>query len=281
MSKIITANELSDSEYRKKDFMSKSALDDFNVSPLNYWYKHLNPNAPVFPDTPALRIGRAAHVAILEPARFNDEVVVLSDDINRRTKAGKEEIKEFERKNKDKLILTSQDMDLVEKLMNAIDSNPLTKEWIDRIEQAESSIFYEVEGVKFKSRIDGIGDGFIVDLKTTQEAAPYAFNMSVKKYRYHVQAYLYSIGFYEVYQKWPKDFIFVVVQKSAPYEVAAFRLSDDWYDLAKDEVRNNLDEYKACLKSNHWYGVDRGRILELTPPAYLIKTNKGGRNASY
>ena len=56
-----------------------------------YTWKHQGP----MKETPALIEGRVQHTVFLELDKFDDEFVIDPDNINRRTKAGKEEYEDF------------------------------------------------------------------------------------------------------------------------------------------------------------------------------------------
>ena len=62
-------------------------------SPLHYWAKHVDPNRiEATIDSPALRFGTAAHMAVLEEQRFR-ETYHLGPQVSRATKAWKDAAK--------------------------------------------------------------------------------------------------------------------------------------------------------------------------------------------
>lgn len=58
-------------EYFAAPGLSHSGMKDLAVSPLRYWYLHINPDRPKDEPTPAMRIGTALHCAVLEPTEFD------------------------------------------------------------------------------------------------------------------------------------------------------------------------------------------------------------------
>lgn len=57
-------------EYRALRALSASGMKDLAVSPMRYWYKHINPDYEPEEPTPAQRFGIALHSAVLEPDVF-------------------------------------------------------------------------------------------------------------------------------------------------------------------------------------------------------------------
>ena len=76
---------MTEEEYNALDAVRRSALWEMRKSPAHYLYKVTHPEEP----TPALLFGVAAHMAVLEPERFQAEYIV-APKIDRRTKEGKE-----------------------------------------------------------------------------------------------------------------------------------------------------------------------------------------------
>jgi len=59
------------SDYFAVPALSASGMRDLAVSPLRYWFLHLNPDKPLREETPAMRFGSALHCAVLEPQKFD------------------------------------------------------------------------------------------------------------------------------------------------------------------------------------------------------------------
>ena len=85
------------SEYRSHPAISKSDLFKITKSPLHFKWAMENRER----ETPSLIFGRACHKYVLEKESFYKEFAVMPD-INRRTKAGKEEYEAFLSENSGK-----------------------------------------------------------------------------------------------------------------------------------------------------------------------------------
>lgn len=55
-------------EYHARPGLSQSGMKDLAISPLRYWFLHVNPERQPVAPTPAMIFGSALHCAVLEPA---------------------------------------------------------------------------------------------------------------------------------------------------------------------------------------------------------------------
>jgi exodeoxyribonuclease VIII len=152
----------------------------------------LHPSGP----TPAKELGTAVHHAVLLPELFESEYV-LPPKVDRRTKKGKLEWKEFEEANPGKVRLSRDDWDLCLGMRDAAWSNPLIAEILGGERFVEVAAVWEdpETGILCKGRIDVLttwGEWTVVaDLKSTKNAAPRAFARDVANYGYHRQGAFY------------------------------------------------------------------------------------------
>ena len=58
-------------EYFAQPGLSNSGMKDLAISPLRYWYLHLNPERPPDEPTAEMHLGTALHTAVLEPNQFD------------------------------------------------------------------------------------------------------------------------------------------------------------------------------------------------------------------
>ena len=185
--------------------------------------------------TAALRAGTIIHACVLEPERFDAEFVV-PPEINRRTKAGKDEWAEWESENGDKFALTQEEYDKSMVIRHHVLRNPRAAELFSD-GMAEVPITWEekVNGKTYlmKGRADYVkvvGDHILVlDLKTTQEATYDAFQRSVIKWDYSTQAAHYRRGFEVLHPGKEVSFIWVPVEKQPPYGCQIFQATDEIY----------------------------------------------------
>lgn len=115
-------------------------------------------------------------------------------------------------------------------------------------------------------------DGVLVDLKTTDDASPDGFAMSVQKFRYHVQASFYLDGCRQAIEHGGEDlpikpgaptaFVFIAVEKKPPHAVAVYALDFDSLEIGREEYQRDLQTYAECTAADSWpaYGDQIQRL---------------------
>lgn len=95
-----------------------------------------------------------------------------------------------------------------------------------------------------------------VDLKTTVNADPSEFVRSVAKFGYHAQAAWYLRGL-EWHGIPDARFLFVCVEKAAPYPVSVIELDADALAEGAWQNRQAINLYRQCLDADYWpaYGT--------------------------
>ena len=74
-------------------------------------------------------------------------------------------------------------------------------------------------------------------------AHPFSFSSAVKKFRYDIQASWYLDGLKTITGN-DYDFLFVVCEKSRPWNVQTYRLDQESLDRGRDDTRHFLARYK-------------------------------------
>ena len=178
---------MTEKEYRERPEVNKSTLWEIRKSPAHYKWAVENPSE----DTPALKMGRAIHMAVLQPEEFPDTYAVMPDGIDRRTKEGKAAWAAWCEENDGKEVLTKEELETCMTVAKSVlnNSNNMLL-WC----QTEVPLFWvdDRTGIKCKCRIDALketDDKFlIIDLKTANDASTKTFTREAVKYGYHVQA---------------------------------------------------------------------------------------------
>lgn len=245
---------MTNKEYRDAEGISKSQLFHIAKSPLHFKYAQENPTE----DTASLLFGRASHKYILEPESFFDEFAVLPK-VDRRTKAGKDAIAEFNLANAGKEAISQEDFEIIQEMQRAIESNPLAVSLL--CGDHEQSYFWTDSdtGEACKCRPDCLteymGKKIIVDYKTCDSCQDGHFERNCRKYGYDVQAGMYTEGmFCNTYDKY--GFAFVAQEKKAPYAVRVYICTDDYIEQGYDRFRELLGIYHECKQTGNWYGYE-------------------------
>lgn len=231
-------------EYRANKALSRSSLEKLRKSPLHLKWSLDNEQ----PDESYFRFGRLAHAAVLEHARFWPTTVIW-DGARRYGKVWDE----FCAQNEGKEILTAEEESSLLFIGEAVRRHPVYANIHES--DVEVSIFWTDPdtGVRCKARPDCLGlDGVMYDLKTTQDASA-AFEDSIIKYGYHRQAAWY-LDAANAAGMGIKDFVFIAVEKEAPFGVQTFALDESLIEQGRAENRAALQVFSDCLKSGNWPG---------------------------
>jgi exodeoxyribonuclease VIII len=228
--------------YHGTKALSKSGLDQFRKSPAHF--RAWQDGIATIESTPAMEFGTAAHMAVLEPEKFIARYTRFTGD--KKTKDGKAAWQAII--DSGKTPLTQDQWDSVNGVAAAVLAHPAAAELIAGIdrEHFEVSCFDNWMGVKVKARIDGLNKDYIIDLKTTQDASPHAFAKSIAQFKYHVQA-----AWYQTITKVDR-FVFIAVEKEAPYGVACYELDQQAIDLGVSIIEETLPMFRECQALNSW-----------------------------
>jgi hypothetical protein len=203
--------------------------------------------------SPNLKFGTASHALIVEGQEaFDKEVRVLTGSPY--TKAYKEEKAEYEEQGF--IVLKESEVEIIHGMKDSMvyEGNA----YLDaKGKIAEASVYWYEDDILCKCRPDMMcaplkepnSDNkiVIVDYKTTISCEPFAFNKSVKKYGYDMQAAWYRRGLlmagYDV-----EDFMFIAQEKVHPYASKVFRITKEQIDFGWTMMENYLEEYKEYQK---------------------------------
>lgn len=243
---------MTESEYRKSPSISRSDLWHIRESPEKFMYYLSNPEPP----TPALLFGQLFHAVLLEPDKV-DEMFVVSPEIDRRSKAGKEAFAEFKEMAGKRTVVTADMMNQAIAMRDSVLNNAYAKKLLNG--EHELPLFWEDELTreKCKCRLDCLREVkeklIVVDVKTADSAENDAFARASVKHGYDFQAAMYSEGVAKNYSKIPV-FVFIVVEKKPPYAVNVFQADELFLKRGYDMFRELLGIYSECKKTGNWYG---------------------------
>ena len=252
---------LSNEEYHSRPEISKSRLDRIHKS-----IAHETQAAPQ-EENSAMRLGSALHHFVLE----NDAFSVNYATVNVKSRAAKM-YKETVLENPNKTVILELELTQIQYMADAITAHPFASTMLSGGGKAEYSYFWTdpQTGIRCKIRLDYIQDGWINDLKSTQDASPTEFAKSAFNYRYHVQDAFYSDGFEATTGNKPNGFRFVCVEKTAPYNVAVYELDANAKQLGREAYRADLDKWARHIENPvEWQGYPAEvQILSLPPWAF-------------
>ena len=245
--------------YHAHPAVSKSHLDLVAKSPLHYWARYIDPNRVPQEPTAAMAIGSAVHTHVLELDQWDAQYVVAPENIDRRTKAGKAEWEVVTTAASGRTMLSRADAELIMRMGHSVYSHPAAAMLLKQLPgKAETTWMWNdaATGLQCKCRPDWLTDdgSLIIDLKTTEDASPAGFRKSIAAYRYHVQAAHYLTGVERATGRRPEQFIFICVEKKAPFCTAVYAADAQMVEIGSEIAARDLDVLATCKQAGAWPG---------------------------
>ena len=271
--------------YQKIPAINASGLKLMLRSPLHYWHEYLNPDKPERKPSRELDVGSALHSLVLE----EEQIHVVEPEINKRTKAGKEEYAEWlDSLPDDIVILRPEDAERVDAMYDAVINHDKAIELVRPqavktdcliVPQYEKTVLWDDQetGLHCKARLDCTymtedhGEIFVVDLKTSRDASAEQFARSIAVYQYELQAAFYRRAAWHHFatdeqkeqgqEQMDLDleayrFFFIAVESKPPYAVGVYELDPLALDQGDRDINKAMNLYKYCSEDNYWPGYD-------------------------
>ena len=199
-------------------------------------------------------IGVAAHLAVLEPERQADSIVLIEAGDYRTTKA--REARDAARAAGLVPLLPYQ-VDIVRAIAGSIRAHPIASEAF-RGSEAEVTLSWSdpETGVPCKARPDYLPahGRWIVDLKTAASANPRSWKDQAYRLGYHARAAWYLDGAEAVLGEAPEEYWFVIVEKDPPYLVSVVSFDGDALTWGRIANRKACERFAVSAAANDWPG---------------------------
>lgn len=220
-------------------------------------------------ETPALRFGTLTHLAILQPELLADRYhVVKLARLNPKDGA----YKEAKAIAGDRELVRQPDWDDAMRISEAVRRNPTAREILSAGLLVEQSGYWvdPETGLLCRSRMDILRPdmGVIADLKSAADASYDGFAKAVANNHYDWQAAHYLEGIAEAPNGFVANaFLFIAVEKEAPYCVGIYELEPEDIVIASEKVHAQLRRYAECARLNEWPGYP-ANVQRLQLPAW-------------
>jgi exodeoxyribonuclease VIII len=256
-------------DYHARPEISHSQIEVFRRSRKEYHARFVARTLETAP-TPSMLLGTTVHALVLDPEAFGTELVV-APDVDRRTKAGKEQYEAWKATvPSSAAVITEAMLNEARHIANAIyDSVDEMNLFRDRDGCEVPMIWTDHNGANLRAKLDFVdySRDLIVDIKTCQASTPRAFAYAAAKLGYVRQAEWYSRGYMATQGRIP-TFVFVAVQTSEPYEVGLYQFSEAEIRNAAGQNDMVLQSLMYCRKHDDWRGVHENEVVELSLPRY-------------
>ncbi len=225
--------------------VSRSDLDLISRSPLHYLHAATTKKDP----TPAMEFGSLVHSIILEPNTF-DSMYIVAPELDKRTKVGKEIMQDLLDSAGSRRIITSADFDTASRMRDAVMGSKVARSLIEGavIESSAFAVDAETKIIK-KCRPDAarLSDRILVDLKTTTDASFNEFRRSIVNFNYDKQSAYHLDTYSEATGVQFDSFIFICVEKVAPFGVAIYMINDACLEAGRALYRRDLQKYSDAF----------------------------------
>ena len=276
--------DVPEAAYHSGSGISNSSLKHMGKSPAHY-KAALEGDSP---ESAALSFGSLFHMLVLEPERFDAEVWV-APACARRSKDEKAKWADFWECSegkirvdnfgnivyKDKNGVIKKDslltLEVARSMADSVMAHPIAAKIFGSGMKEKSIYSLDADtGLLKRCRVDCIPDksNVVFDLKSTLDASPEGFTKSICNFEYHVQGAYYLDIANE--QKLDREiFGFVAVEKTPPYAVGVYQLSQDFLEIGRATYRERLDLLCECQAKDVWPAYDAG-IVEAEPPRWMV-----------
>lgn len=279
-------------EYHQWEALNASAMGDILRSPAHFRFKRDNPTEA----TPSMKLGSAAHAALLEPEKFGD-VYVVPTKCQGLTKA-----QGVCRNTGTKLtdagwlcgihgkgrppshgpeveLLDPDDAIMAFAMSDAVNAHPVAGELLEKALpkwREVSFVWIDPEtGCMCKARLDAVSfmrtGLFLLDLKTTTDARLETFRRHFHDRAYYRQSAHYidavtadSSGIVEPIQ----GAVIIVAENEPPHGIMVYTVAEEDLLQGAIECERARRLYAECTKSGVWPGYPADDNMSITLPPY-------------
>ena len=247
--------------------------------------------------TNAMKLGSAAHMAILEPELFSEryaakgtceEFTGKGDDRCKNSAAVMLEsgqgvcrthLKKDAPVNERVELLDASDFEACTAMRRVVAGKlranglisgegefELSIVWDEQVEVVAAGARVTVT-VRCKARLDrfsALGGGTLLDIKTTQDASRHSFTKAIFDYDYHVQGGFYMRAARQVGLP-AQHYALLPIEKEPPYEACVYRLTEGALDAGEEIAMALLGKLALCQHTGTWPGYE-DRVEDIALP---------------
>ena len=266
-------DDLPASTYHAAPGLSNSMLKNLEPTPAHL-VAYLTGEREV---TPAMVLGTLTHSLVLEPDKGLPRISIKPDDLRRNSKA----FKAWEAEQNGNLIIGQDAFDSLLGMTASIARHPFASKAL-RNGRTELSLFSNKvledgrEPVLRKMRLDFAPlTNYLCDVKTCLDASEVEFGKTMLNMGYHRQAAWYLDIWNDLHpQDQREGFLFIAVEKSAPYAVACYFLEPEAISLGRSVNEKLARVYMECRDAQKWPAYSDGwKMIDV--PKWALGRNEG------
>lgn len=281
---------IDDIYHADKSFASSSNLKTIlTKSPKTFYARQFGGVSK--PATPPMKLGKLAHMAILEGKRFKEKYVVMPE-FSGFTKDGKPttnpnslEVKQKKAEwlaqvSPDAVVVTEEEREILIGMIDSILTNQRAREFfLEGIPECSGYYVDPETQIRLRIRPDFFSDSRLVmaDLKTTRDCREESFKWDIYGEKFDPLWYDFSIamyaeGFYQITGKRLELAAWIAIEKTPPYECAVHPVTMPVMEVGTIKYRQALRLLRKCIDENHWPGVQNdGETSLIVPPDSVLE----------
>jgi len=243
--------------------ISKHGLDLIDKSPLDYYWRYLNPNRkPYVPDKQTI-FDQALRCLIFEPSRFFEKYV-KSPKIDKRVNEGKAEFAALQAsvQANNLIILSASDYDVIQAMTQALENHKTVSLLLSNGNVGMPSLFTEKKsGAVIEFKPHWLTGEIIVNLTSTDDASMGNFQKEAVKFKHYKKAAI------QVDALDAAAMVFITVERTEPYKIGIHKLDDRAFLFGREEYIRNCSVYIECLNNGDWPGLPE-KITNVSLPEW-------------
>lgn len=280
---------------------SYSSLKHFDVTPLHFLHYLTAPRK----SSPQMLLGSVVDCMILTPDDFDSMFYHAPKDAPKKPgvqqtgakymQQGTKEYdpvkyadvmeriqwwEKFEKECEGKRFVDDRMLEQAKRMKESCDKSPLAQDLLAQITQTQETIYFThpETGIRNVVKMDGRGDGLVMDLKTAADPGIDKYSRSAFDLRYDIQCGI-SLRAMEVEHFSPTyktKFAHLILESKAPFTVDVRYADDHFKKVGVGEYDRLMQELKFCRDQNLWRtGFEFKRFFDktgtLSLPGYAFK----------
>jgi hypothetical protein len=203
--------------------------------------------------------GSAVDLAIFEPERFKNEVVIAAH------KKGTNKYKAWIEGKEDMIILSQENFIRAQGTAMAVFKKKAASRLLES-GWAQKSIIWKhpVYGFWCKGRTDWLCDTeepIVTDLKTTEKAVYHRFKWIARNLKYYWQAYWYLTGLTITTGTEHKQWRWLVAETYPPHESIVYVTDKEGVEEAGEQIEEVCERYAECLETGIFPGYPDEEVV--------------------
>jgi hypothetical protein len=229
----------------REEYICVSDIELFLKSPRIYFYNKNKSLPPEKQDPFFIHIALYEYVKNRELFNFN---FIVSPKFNKRTTQGKTDHNEFVEKNKEKTVITEDEMQFIEQASVSVMMNPTFMQILEG-SQHELSV-YTVDkktglNVKLRPHVVSEDKNIIIEVMGCLDCSPIRFRRDIEE-----NGSLHAALFLDFLNK--GKYVFGAIEKNPPYQAVLYSLSNKIIEQGRSQYRMALDLMKWSMENNYW-----------------------------